>query len=95
MYLLSCKNSVANDIRRRLWPHNHLHSDIHAYSLMVLNKFILNIFNYLKDLECVANGTLERRLNTLLTSTLSHIWDCPLCLQKVFLFKLTLNPFEK
>ncbi|CAK5069575.1 unnamed protein product [Meloidogyne enterolobii] len=70
MYLLSCKNSVANDIRRRLWPHNHLHSDIHAYSLM--------------DLECVANGTLERRLNTLLTSTLSHIWDCPLCLQKVF-----------
>uniref|UniRef100_A0A915N4U6 RUN domain-containing protein n=1 Tax=Meloidogyne javanica TaxID=6303 RepID=A0A915N4U6_MELJA len=68
MYLLSCKNSVANDIRRRLWPHNHLHSDIHAYSLM--------------DLECVANGTLERRLNTLLTSTLSHIWDCPLCLQK-------------
>jgi len=46
MYLLSCKNSVANDIRRRLWPHNHLHSDIHAYSLMVLNKFILNIFNY-------------------------------------------------
>nr|CAD2204610.1 unnamed protein product [Meloidogyne enterolobii] len=74
MYLLSCKNSVANDIRRRLWPHNHLHSDIHAYSLM--------------DLECVANGTLERRLNTLLTSTLSHIWDCPLCLQKGFFCEL-------
>ncbi|KAF7638517.1 RUN domain-containing protein [Meloidogyne graminicola] len=74
MYLLSCKNSVANDIRRRLWPHNHLHSDIHAYSLM--------------DLECVANGTLERRLSTLLASTLSHIWDCPLCLQKGFFCEL-------
>lgn len=35
MYLLSCKQSTAEDIKRRLWPHDYLYTDIHLYSFTV------------------------------------------------------------
>uniref|UniRef100_A0A915CST0 Secreted protein n=1 Tax=Ditylenchus dipsaci TaxID=166011 RepID=A0A915CST0_9BILA len=40
MYLLSCKQSIAEDIKRRaascsrgLWPSDYLYTDIHLYSI--------------------------------------------------------------
>uniref|UniRef100_A0A915CSQ2 RUN domain-containing protein n=1 Tax=Ditylenchus dipsaci TaxID=166011 RepID=A0A915CSQ2_9BILA len=81
MYLLSCKQSIAEDIKRRaascsrgLWPSDYLYTDIHLYSIT--------------DLENVICGSLERRLNSLITFAVNHIFNCPLCLQKGFFCEL-------
>uniref|UniRef100_A0A914DBQ9 Rubicon Homology domain-containing protein n=1 Tax=Acrobeloides nanus TaxID=290746 RepID=A0A914DBQ9_9BILA len=74
MYLLSCKQSVADDLKRRLWPNHYLYSDIHLYSVT--------------DLQNVTTGVLERRLNMVITSAIAHINSCALCLQKGFICEI-------
>ncbi|KAI1727702.1 putative zinc-RING and/or ribbon domain-containing protein [Ditylenchus destructor] len=81
MYLLSCKQSIAEDIKRRAsssvhgpWPKDYLYSDIHLYSVT--------------DLENVLSGVMERRLNSLISFAINHINSCPLCLQKGFVCEL-------
>ncbi|CAD5211006.1 unnamed protein product [Bursaphelenchus okinawaensis] len=74
MYLLSCKQSVAEDLKRRLWPNDYLYTDIHMYSL--------------KDLENVPTGVLERRLNTVINFAVEHVASCVLCIQKGFICEI-------
>lgn len=35
IYLLSCKKSIAEDLIRRLHPHEYLYTDLHLYSIKV------------------------------------------------------------
>jgi len=74
IYLLSCKNSVADDLKRRLYPHEYLYTDLHLYSI--------------KDLESCVTGTLERRLNTVIDFAIDHVLSCPLCIQKGFVCEI-------
>lgn len=69
MYLFNCRESVAEDFRRRLWPKEYLRADIDLYS-----------FN---DLVDVKSGAMQRRLNHLLKHSTSHVMNCTLCKQKV------------
>ena len=34
-YLFTCKQSVADELRRQVWPKEYLYDDIHLYSLQV------------------------------------------------------------
>ncbi|KAI6188316.1 RUN domain containing protein [Aphelenchoides besseyi] len=83
MYLFGCKQNIAEDLKRRLWPHEYLYSDVHLYS----------------DLEESISGVLERRLNTVIDFALGHVLHCPLCLQKGFVCEIcksrkVLYPFQ-
>jgi hypothetical protein len=35
IYLLSCKKSIADDLKRRLYPNEYLYTDLHLYSIKV------------------------------------------------------------
>uniref|UniRef100_A0AC34RHC7 Rubicon Homology domain-containing protein n=1 Tax=Panagrolaimus sp. JU765 TaxID=591449 RepID=A0AC34RHC7_9BILA len=74
VYLLSCKHSVAEDLKKRIWPQDYLYSDIHLYSF--------------SDLENVISGVLEKKLNALIKFTINHVENCKLCLQKGFICEL-------
>uniref|UniRef100_A0A1I7TSH2 RUN domain-containing protein n=1 Tax=Caenorhabditis tropicalis TaxID=1561998 RepID=A0A1I7TSH2_9PELO len=74
MYLFTCRESVADDFRRRLWPKEYLRSDIDLYSFA--------------DLMDVKSGSLQRRLNHLLKHSINHVMSCTLCKQKGFCCEL-------
>ncbi|EFO91348.1 hypothetical protein CRE_11841 [Caenorhabditis remanei] len=74
MYLFTCRESVAEDFRRRLWPKEYLRSDIDLYSFA--------------DLMDVKSGSLQRRLKNLLKHSMNHVMACTLCKQKGFCCEL-------
>lgn len=74
MYLFTCRESVAEDFRRRLWPKEYLRSDIDLYSFT--------------DLVDVKSGSLQRRLGHILKHSISHVMSCTLCKQKGFCCEL-------
>ncbi|CAD6192559.1 unnamed protein product [Caenorhabditis auriculariae] len=74
MYLFTCRESVADDFRRRVWPKDYLHTDIHKYSFA--------------DLMEVRNGNLCKRLTALLKHSINHVMSCTLCRQKGFVCEL-------
>ncbi|MFH4975028.1 hypothetical protein AB6A40_001737 [Gnathostoma spinigerum] len=85
MYLLSCKQSVADDLRKRLWPKEYLFNDVHLYSFT--------------DFLNVLSGQLERHLHSIIDYSVSHIRQCALCAQKGFICELcsgreVIYPFE-
>uniref|UniRef100_A0A8R1HIA6 DUF4206 domain-containing protein n=1 Tax=Caenorhabditis japonica TaxID=281687 RepID=A0A8R1HIA6_CAEJA len=62
MYLFTCRESVAEDFRRRLWPKEYLRSDIHLYSFT--------------DLQDVKSGALQKKLTHLLKHSVNHVMTC-------------------
>ncbi|CCO25902.1 Rubicon Homology domain-containing protein [Caenorhabditis elegans] len=74
MYLFTCRESVSEDFRRRLWPKEYLRSEIDVYSFA--------------DLIDVKSGALQRRLNSLLKHSINHVMTCTLCKQKGFCCEL-------
>ncbi|CAI5442307.1 unnamed protein product [Caenorhabditis angaria] len=74
MYLFTCRESVAEDFRRRIWPKEYLHSEIDKYSF--------------SDLLDVKEGSLQKKLNQLLKHAISHVMGCTLCRQKGFICEL-------
>lgn len=92
MYLLSCKQSVAEDLKRRLWPSDYLYTDIHLYSVKVSLYLLYSSFSLSQDLENVASGVLERRLNTVISFAVDHVTSCVLCIQKGFVCEICNSP---
>jgi hypothetical protein len=45
MYLLSCKKSISDDLKRRLYPHEYLYTDVHLYSIKVIACMQYNSIN--------------------------------------------------
>ncbi|KJH41620.1 hypothetical protein DICVIV_12401 [Dictyocaulus viviparus] len=70
MYLFNCRESIADDFRKRVWPRDHLYSDIHAYSV--------------SDLILVRSGLLEKQIMGFLKHAIDHVMRCFLCRQKGF-----------
>ncbi|PAV59363.1 hypothetical protein WR25_21406 [Diploscapter pachys] len=85
MYLFTCRESVAEDFKKRIWPKNYLYEQEHIYAFA--------------DLVALHNGHLESNLTGLLKYAISHVMSCALCRQKGFYCELCrkkelLYPFQ-
>ncbi|XP_028924769.1 pleckstrin homology domain-containing family M member 3 [Ornithorhynchus anatinus] len=84
-YLFSCRATVAEDLRRRVFPREYLFQQIHLYSLA--------------DLQQVIEGKLAPFLGKVIKFATSHVYSCSLCSQKGFICEICNNgeilyPFE-
>nr|XP_003226125.1 PREDICTED: pleckstrin homology domain-containing family M member 3 [Anolis carolinensis]XP_016852139.1 PREDICTED: pleckstrin homology domain-containing family M member 3 [Anolis carolinensis] len=84
-YLFSCRATVAEDLRRRIFPREYLLQQIHLYSLA--------------DLQQVIEGKLAPFLGKVIKFATSHVYSCSLCSQKGFICEICNNgeilyPFE-
>lgn len=77
-YLFSCRESVAEEMRRKLWPKEYLYEHIHLYSL--------------SDLLQVTSRTLAQLLIKVIASAIKHVNECRLCSQKGFICEICKNP---
>lgn len=77
-YLLTCKESVAEDLRKRLWPKEYLYTDVHLYSI--------------NDLLNAASGVLGKHVRSVIDFAVKHVGDCRLCSQKGFICEICNSP---
>ncbi|CAL9689849.1 unnamed protein product [Knipowitschia caucasica] len=85
-YLFTCRAAVAEDLRRRISPRDHLLQHIHLYSLA--------------DLQQVIDGKLAPFLSKIIKFASSHVFSCSLCREKGFICELCqsgqmLYPFQE
>ncbi|KAL7866189.1 hypothetical protein SRHO_G00114360 [Serrasalmus rhombeus] len=85
-YLFSCRATVAEDLRRRIFPREYLLQHIHLYSLA--------------DLQQVIDGKLAPFLSKVIKFASSHVYSCSLCREKGFICELCQNgqilyPFQE
>jgi len=75
MYLLTCKESVSEDLRKRVWPKEYLYNNVDMYSLT--------------DLIDVHSGQLQKHLKSVIQYAVKHVLQqCRLCAQKGFICEL-------
>jgi len=77
-FLFTCKDPIAEDVRRRIWPREYLWDDIHQYSLL--------------DLIQVQSGQLAHHLKKIIAHCTKHVYKCKLCCQKGFFCEICNNP---
>ncbi|CAL8309283.1 unnamed protein product [Merluccius merluccius] len=85
-YLFSCRATVAEDLRRRIFPREYLLQHIHLYSMA--------------DLQQVIDGKLAPFLSKVIKFASSHVFSCSLCQEKGFICELCKNgqviyPFQE
>lgn len=85
-YLFSCRATIAEDLRRRIFPREYLLQNIHLYSLA--------------DLQQVIDGKLAPFLSKVIKFASSHVYSCSLCREKGFICELCHNgqilyPFQE
>ncbi|XP_051884759.1 pleckstrin homology domain-containing family M member 3 [Pristis pectinata] len=84
-YLFSCRASVAEDLRRRIFPREYILQHVHLYSLA--------------DLQQVFEGKLAPFLMKINKFASAHVYSCSLCSQKGFICEICnsgqiIYPFE-
>lgn len=84
-YMFTCKQSIAEDFRKSLWPKEYMYESIHRYSF--------------GDLLQVPSGQLLQSLKKTIKFATKHVYDCGLCSQKGFICEICHNhkviyPFE-
>ncbi|XP_027041520.1 uncharacterized protein LOC113669648 [Pocillopora damicornis] len=77
-FLFTCKDPIAEDVRRRIWPREYLWDDIHQYSLL--------------DLIQVQSGQLAHHLKKVIAHCTKHVYKCKLCCQKGFFCEICNDP---
>lgn len=77
-FVFTCKDSIAEEVRRRIWPREYLWDDIHQYSLL--------------DLIQVQTGQLAHHLKKIISHCTKHVYKCKLCRQKGFFCEICNNP---
>ncbi|XP_060594531.1 uncharacterized protein LOC132748885 isoform X2 [Ruditapes philippinarum] len=77
-YLFTCKQSVAEDLRKLVWPRDYLYENSEIYSLA--------------DLLQVPTGSLASSLRKVIKFASKHVYGCRLCSQKGFICELCNNP---
>ncbi|XP_035216116.1 pleckstrin homology domain-containing family M member 1-like [Stegodyphus dumicola] len=77
-YIFTCKGSVAEDLRMRLWPREYLYEHVHLYSI--------------SDLLEIPSGTLASTLQKAIAFAKKHVSGCQLCLLKGFICEVCKNP---
>ncbi|XP_030642990.1 pleckstrin homology domain-containing family M member 3 [Chanos chanos] len=85
-YLFNCRATVAEDLRRRIFPREYLLQHVHLYSLA--------------DLQQVIDGKLAPFLSKVIKFASSHVYSCSLCREKGFICELCQNgqviyPFQE
>ncbi|KAF6733790.1 Pleckstrin homology domain-containing family M member 3 [Oryzias melastigma] len=85
-YLFSCRATIAEDLRRRIFPREYLLQHIHLYSLA--------------DLQQVIDGKLAPFLTKVIKFASSHVFSCSLCREKGFICELchdgqVIYPFQE
>nr|XP_057937275.1 pleckstrin homology domain-containing family M member 3 isoform X1 [Doryrhamphus excisus]XP_057937276.1 pleckstrin homology domain-containing family M member 3 isoform X1 [Doryrhamphus excisus] len=85
-YLFSCRATIAEDLRRRIFPREYLLQHIHLYSMA--------------DLQQVIDGQLAPFLSKVIKFASSHVFSCSLCREKGFICELCHNgqviyPFQE
>ncbi|KAJ4933393.1 hypothetical protein JOQ06_030224 [Pogonophryne albipinna] len=85
-YLFSCRATIAEDLRRRIFPRDYLLQHIHLYSMA--------------DLQQVIDGKLAPFLSKVIKFASSHVFSCSLCREKGFICELCHNeqviyPFQE
>ncbi|XP_035460818.2 pleckstrin homology domain-containing family M member 3 [Scophthalmus maximus] len=76
-YLFSCRATIAEDLRRRIFPREYLLQHIHLYSMA--------------DLQQVIDGKLAPFLSKVIKFASSHVFSCSLCREKGFICELCHN----
>ncbi|CAG2109896.1 unnamed protein product [Medioppia subpectinata] len=67
-YLFTCQESIAIEMRKTVWPREHLFQHIHLYSVT--------------DLFQVQNNLMSQTLAKVITFAKNHVLSCPLCTLK-------------
>ncbi|XP_033763853.1 pleckstrin homology domain-containing family M member 1-like [Pecten maximus] len=77
-YLFTCKQSIAEEFRKSVWPKDYLYDTRDVYSL--------------SDLLQVPSGQLQQSLKKVIKFASKHVYDCRLCSQKGFICELCNSP---
>ncbi|XP_038077446.1 uncharacterized protein LOC119745278 isoform X2 [Patiria miniata] len=77
-YLFTCKQSVAEGLRKKIWPREYMLDHVHLYSVM--------------DLLQVQSGTLLHFLRKVIVFAAKHVQQCALCSQKGFICLICESP---
>ncbi|GFO42326.1 pleckstrin homology domain-containing family m member 3 [Plakobranchus ocellatus] len=84
-YLFTCSQKMAESLRQKVWPREHLYDRRDLYSIT--------------DLLQVQAGTLQRLIKDLVKYSSQHVYSCVLCSQKGYVCEICRNariiyPFE-
>lgn len=77
-YIFTCKQSIAEDLRMRLWPREYLFEHVHLYAI--------------DDLLEIPSSVLSQTLQKVIAFAKKHIMSCQLCLLKGFICEVCKNP---
>ncbi|XP_059172053.1 pleckstrin homology domain-containing family M member 1-like [Physella acuta] len=77
-YLFTCSQKVAETLRQKVWPREHLYDHRDVYSLT--------------DFLQVPTSSLHKLLKELIKFATLHVYDCLLCSQKGFVCEICRNP---
>ncbi|KAK8740633.1 hypothetical protein OTU49_003003 [Cherax quadricarinatus] len=73
-YLFTCRSGVGEQLRKMLWPREHMYEHVHLYSVA--------------DLQLVASGQLVPRVRQAVTFGREHISQCEVCSPRGFICEL-------
>ncbi|XP_072174606.1 pleckstrin homology domain-containing family M member 1-like [Diadema setosum] len=76
-YLFTCKQSVAEELKKRVWPREYMLDHVHLYSML--------------DFSQVQAGTLAPILRKVVIFAVKHVQHCALCSQKGFICEICEN----
>ncbi|XP_041479858.1 uncharacterized protein LOC121427500 isoform X2 [Lytechinus variegatus] len=76
-YLFTCKQSVAEELKKRVWPREYMLDHVHLYSMLDFNQ--------------VQTGTLSPILRKVVVFAVKHVQQCALCSQKGFICEICEN----
>uniref|UniRef100_A0A915K6M2 RUN domain-containing protein n=1 Tax=Romanomermis culicivorax TaxID=13658 RepID=A0A915K6M2_ROMCU len=75
MYLLTCRETVADDFKKRVYPKEYYYEDVDLYSL--------------NDFKKLSKGLLAKQIKSLIDYTTKHILkSCRLCANKAYLCEI-------
>ncbi|CAL1289125.1 unnamed protein product [Larinioides sclopetarius] len=70
-YICTCKASIVEELRKRIWPREYLYEHVHLYSV--------------SDLLEIASGALAQFLLKVIAFARKHVLNCQLCVGKGFI----------
>ncbi|XP_055863501.1 uncharacterized protein LOC106067906 isoform X3 [Biomphalaria glabrata] len=77
-YLFTCSHKMAESLRQKVWPREHLYERQDLYSIT--------------DFLQVQSYTLHKLVKELVKFASSHVYECLLCSQKGFVCEICRNP---
>jgi len=73
-YIFTCQESIALELRKMVWPREHLFEHVHLYSI--------------NDMSQVMSGSLVALIRKAINFARRHVLSCSLCSQKGFICEL-------